>query len=75
MKPFNDNGIGAYLYLVSFEKVEYETLVNMQHRKCTFQDLVREPNCPIIIITIPLIARADSLLYIIKMAYPEAKMS
>ncbi len=49
------------------EKVEYETLINLQHRKSNFQEVIRDPNCPINLIYFPVIISSDSFLFIIKL--------
>lgn len=58
VKPLNEKGVGAYIYLTTPEKTEYETLINCQHRKSTFQELIRDPSCPICVIHLPLIAHS-----------------
>ena len=41
---YNEKGIGVFFYQIYNDKTEYETLVNLQHRKSTFLEVIKEPN-------------------------------
>ena len=49
VKPYNNEGLGAYLHLYCPDKTEYECVVNMQGRRGSFQDTLRENVNPVII--------------------------
>ena len=66
VKPYNNEGIGAYLHITCLDKTEYECVVNLQGRLGNFQDTLRENVNPVIIFA-PYLIKPESYLVVVKL--------